>query len=110
MSAAVVSLVGLVKCFGKIRALDRATVEVPPGPVGLLGPNGAGKTTLIKVLLGLLVPDGGRASVLERDPRTHAGRLAIRRAVGYMPEGDCLLPGMTGVELVAALGRITGLS
>jgi len=110
MSAAVVTLFELEKRFGKVRALAGATTEIPHGPVGLLGPNGAGKTTLIKVLLGLLVPDQGRVSVLGHNPRHHTGRLAIRRAIGYMPEGDCLLPGMTGVELVAALGRITGLS
>jgi ABC-2 type transport system ATP-binding protein len=106
----VIQLRGLVKTYGAVRALDGVSVEVPSGAVGLLGPNGAGKTTLIKLLLGLLVPTRGEARIGGLDPVGRRSRLAIRRVVGYMPEGDCLLPGMSGVELVSTLGRITGLS
>ena len=89
----VVELHGLRKSYGTVRALDGLTLALPPGPVGLLGPNGAGKTTLIKLLLGLLEPDGGRGA--HRRPRPDDAareRLALRRAVGYMPESDCLIP------------------
>ncbi len=105
-----ISIRGLVKSYGRVQALRGVTVEVPPGPVGLLGPNGAGKTTMIKLLLGLLVPTKGEASIAGYSPVKRRDRLAVRTKVGYMPEGDCLLPGMSGVELVATLGRLTGLS
>jgi ABC-2 type transport system ATP-binding protein len=105
----VIQLIELEKHFGKVRALQGLTLEVQPGPIGLLGPNGAGKTTLLKLLLGLLRPDHGSARIAGYDPGRRADRLALRRTVGYMPESDCLIPGMTAVELVATLGRITGL-
>jgi ABC-2 type transport system ATP-binding protein len=110
MSPPVIDIQGLEKRYGSVRALDGLTLAVPPGPVGLLGPNGAGKTTLLKLLLGLLTPDAGHATIAGHDPLGRASRLALRRAVGYMPEGDCLIPGMSAVELVSMLGRITGLS
>ncbi len=100
----------LSKSYGSVRALDRLTLTIEGGAVGLLGPNGAGKTTLIKLLLGLLVPDSGTASIAGSDPRTAAGRLALRRSVGYMPESDCLIPGMSAIELVATLGELSGLT
>lgn len=106
----VIDIQSLEKRYGSVRALDGLTLAVPPGPVGLLGPNGAGKTTLLKLLLGLLKPDAGQATIAGHDPKGRASRLALRRAVGYMPEGDCLIPGMSAVELVSMLGRITGLS
>ena len=105
----IITIRGLEKRFGKVRALSGVTLDVPPGSVGLLGPNGAGKTTMIKLLLGLLVPDAGDASIAGHSPRRRSQRIAVRKVVGYMPEGDCLLPEMSGVELVATLGRITGL-
>lgn len=108
--APVLSIEGLEKSYGKVRALRGLTLELAPGPTGLLGPNGAGKTTLIKLLLGLLRPDSGRASIAGCDPTTVAGRLALRRSVGYMPESDCLIPGLSGLDIVATLGRLTGLS
>ncbi len=101
---------GLRKRYGSVLALDGLTLELPGGAVGLLGPNGAGKTTLIKLLLGLLDPDGGTATILGLDPADRRQRLELRARVGYMPEGDCLLPGMNAVELLTALARITGLS
>ena len=110
MQAPVIELERLVKSYGAERALNELSVAIPPGTVGLLGPNGAGKTTLIKVLLGLLPIDGGRARIGAFDPSRRRERMQLRRSVGYMPEGDCLLPRMTAVELVTTLGRITGLS
>ena len=109
MTESVISLSGLSKRYGRVRALEDVRVEVPPGPVGLLGPNGAGKTTMLKLLLGLLEPSAGSARIAGHSPATRKGRLAMRKVVGYMPEGDCLLPDMSGVELVATLARITGL-
>ncbi|HEV8111317.1 MAG TPA: ABC transporter ATP-binding protein [Planctomycetota bacterium] len=106
----IVEIRGLEKRYGPVRALAGLTLALSPGPTGLLGPNGAGKTTLIKLLLGLLRPDAGEARVAGCDPTTARGRLALRRSVGYMPENDCLLPGLTGLETVATLGRLTGLS
>jgi ABC-2 type transport system ATP-binding protein len=106
----VIEIHELSKSYGSVRALDRLTLRIEGGAVGLLGPNGAGKTTLIKLLLGLLVPDSGSASIAGADPRSGAGRLELRRSVGYMPESDCLIPGMSAVELVATLGELSGLS
>jgi ABC-2 type transport system ATP-binding protein len=110
MTVPVIEIEGLEKSYGKVRALDRLTLSVPSGPVGLLAQNGAGKTTLLKLLLGLLEPNAGRAVVAGHDPTARASRLALRRVVGYMPEGDCLIPGMSAVEIVGTLGRLSGLS
>ena len=106
----IISIESLEKRFGDVRALDGVDLEIPQGAVGLLGPNGAGKTTMIKLLLGLLTPTQGHADIAGYRPTRRSERLAVRRVVGYMPEGDCLLPDMGGVELVSTLGRITGLS
>jgi ABC-2 type transport system ATP-binding protein len=110
MPEAIIVLAGLEKRYGSIPALRGLTLELPPGPVGLLGPNGAGKSTLIKLLLGQLEPSGGKARIAGFDPTVRSERLALRRRVGYMPESDCLIPRMNGVEIVTALGRLTGLS
>ncbi len=109
-AAPVIEIHELSKSYGSVRALDKLSLRLEGGAVGLLGPNGSGKTTLIKLLLGLLLPDSGRASIAGSDPRTPAGRLALRRSVGYMPESDCLIPGMSGIELVATLGELSGLA
>lgn len=106
----IVRLQGLHKSFGSVHALRGLDMELPPGPVGLLGPNGAGKTTLIGLLLGLLEPTKGTAMVAGLQPTNRAARIEIRKRVGYMPESDCLLPGMTAVEIVSALAKLTGLN
>jgi ABC-2 type transport system ATP-binding protein len=98
----------LVVRYGRITALDHFSVEVPKGIVGLLGPNGAGKSTFIKVVLGLLDPQSGKVTVSGLD--SSRDRLTIRDQVGYMPEHDCLIESMTGVELVSYMGRIAGMS
>jgi ABC-2 type transport system ATP-binding protein len=97
----------VTKTFGRVRALSDLTVEMPPGVVGLVGANGAGKSTLIKILLGLLPPTSGEARVLGMDTATQG--LAIRQAVGYMPESDCLPPDVSATELVVHLARMSGL-
>ena len=75
---------------GGVTALDDLTVELQPGIIGLVGANGAGKSTLLRILLGLLPPTSGDATVLDYDVRTQGSML--RRHVGYMPESDCLPP------------------
>jgi ABC-2 type transport system ATP-binding protein len=110
MSEPIIVLDGLEKRYGSIRALEGLTLALPPGPIGLLGPNGAGKSTLIKLLLGQLEPSGGKARIAGFDPTQRAERLGLRRKVGYMPESDCLIPRMNGVEIVTALGRLTGMT
>jgi len=110
MSEPIIQLDGLEKSYGALRALDGLSLDLPEGPIGLLGPNGAGKSTLIKLLLGQLEPSAGRARIAGFDPTRRAERLALRRRVGYMPESDCLIPDMNGVELVRGLGRLTGMT
>ncbi|HEY3034088.1 MAG TPA: ATP-binding cassette domain-containing protein, partial [Streptosporangiaceae bacterium] len=90
-----------------VTALDGLTTVFAPGITGLIGANGAGKSTLIKILLGVVPPTSGRASVLGRDTAVSAER--IRTLTGYMPEHDCLPPDVTGTEFVTHLGRMSGL-
>ena len=104
---AVIRLDNLTKSFGAHRALDGLTVSFPGGAMGLLGPNGAGKTTLLKTLLGLLEADLGTAEVLGLDATRNP--LLLRRRIGYMPESDCYIPGLTGVRFVAYTARLTGM-
>jgi len=99
---------GLTKRYGTtVMALDELTVSVEPGITGLIGANGAGKSTLIKILLGLLEPTEGKASVLGHDCVSDG--FAIRTLTGYMPEHDCLPPDVTATEFVTHLGRMSGL-
>lgn len=100
-----IQLEEITKDFGRLRALDCVSLTVAPGVTGLLGPNGAGKSTLIKLLLGLLESTSGRGRVLDFE----IGRQAreIRARVGYMPEDDCYLPGLTGVESVQLSAQLS---
>jgi ABC-2 type transport system ATP-binding protein len=98
----------VVMRYGSIIALDHFSIDVPTGVVGLLGPNGAGKSTFIKTVLGLVEPQNGEITVAGLDSRKDM--LMIRDRVGYMPEYDCLVEGMTGIELVSYFGMISGMS
>ncbi len=104
----VAEIQGLTVRYGRFTALESFTAVVPGGCVGLLGPNGAGKSTFIRTLLGFVQPAAGRGTVLGHE----VGRddLAIRRAVGYMPEQDCHIPGLSAVQYVALAGELGGLS
>ncbi|WP_397570929.1 ABC transporter ATP-binding protein [Schlesneria sp. T3-172] len=76
---------GLTKCYGSFTALDGLTLTVAPGQIlGLIGPNGAGKTTTIKILVGLIKPTSGSASIAGVDCLRDARE--IKRLVGYMPD------------------------
>ena len=92
---------------GDVTALDGLTVRFAPGVTGLIGANGAGKSTLIKILLGLLEPTRGAATVLGLDCVKDGMR--IRQLVGYMPEHDCLPPDVAASEFVTHMGRMSGL-
>lgn len=102
-----IELENVTKTYGTIAALRGLSVTLPEGAIGLLGPNGAGKTTMIRTLLGLIAIDSGGGRVLGMDIRIH--RLAIRQAVGFVPEDECLFPGMTGVASVAYAGELVGM-
>jgi ABC-2 type transport system ATP-binding protein len=93
--------------YGLVRALDGVTGHFPAGATGLLGPNGAGKTTLLKTLLGFLRPEGGQLLAFGLDPAVDP--LGVRRRVGYMPEVDCHVPGMSAAAFVAFAGELSGM-
>src|SRR5215217_6801969 len=78
-SEAAISVHGLVKSFGDVRALDGVELEAAPGTVlGVLGPNGAGKTTTVRILSTLLSPDAGTARVAGLDVVREAAQLRSR--------------------------------
>ena len=107
MAEALVEFRDLRVSYGPVLALAGVSGAFPPGPTGLLGPNGAGKTTLLKTLLGFLRPDGGELQAFGLDPRRKP--LEVRQRIGYMPEGDCHVGGMTAFEFVAYAGELSGL-
>ncbi len=104
--AAVVELERIDKWYGRVAALRSVSMRLMHGVTGLLGPNGAGKTTLIKVLLGLVRITRGEGAVLGFDLRREARR--IRQHVGFMPEDDCYIAGLSGVEMVQFAARLAG--
>jgi ABC-2 type transport system ATP-binding protein len=100
---------GLVKNFGKTKALAGFDLTVPAGTVyGLLGPNGAGKTTAVRVFATLLRPDGGRARVLGRDVADEAAE--VRRQIGLTGQYAALdeyLSGRANLIMIGQLSRLT---
>ena len=117
--------------YGAHPALRDVSLHLEPGRIGLLGPNGAGKSTLLKILLGLLAPSWGSGRVLGHDlaraentsgrlrfphrlfrsviPEITANGSDLRRAIGYMPEADAVIPGLRGAEFVALAGELYGM-
>jgi ABC-2 type transport system ATP-binding protein len=90
----------LTKAFGRHRALDGLNLSARSGVTALLGPNGAGKTTLLRVLATVLAPDSGSLRVLGADPFEPAGRLRIRRQLGYLPQDAGFHRSFTAFEAV----------
>ena len=103
----VVSLDAVSVKYGRNWALRDVSAIFHPGAIGLLGPNGAGKSTMIKSLLGFIKPDQGTMRVLGLDVATSP--LEIRARIGYMPENDAHIPGMTAVAFVGYCGELAGL-
>jgi ABC-2 type transport system ATP-binding protein len=98
----------LTKRYGShVTALDDLTLEVEPGIIGLVGANGAGKSTFLKILLGLVAPTSGSATVLDMDVIRQG--TDIRQFVGYLPEHDCLPTDVSATEFVSHMGRMAGL-
>ncbi|MEU2285883.1 ABC transporter ATP-binding protein [Streptomyces sp. NPDC013178] len=96
--------------YGGTHALDGVSLRLTGGVTGLLGPNGAGKTTLLRVLATAVPPDRGEFTVLGHDPGTAAGRLAVRRGLGYLPQTPGFHPDFTAfdfVDYVAILKELT---
>ncbi len=105
MPDSVIEARGLVKYFGTYRAVNGVGFAVERGSIyGVLGPNGAGKTTTIRMLLGIIEPDGGSRTVLgAAHPRDAAYR------IGYLPEERGLYPAMKAREAIAFMGALRGL-
>ena len=98
---------GIVKRYGRRTVLDHVSLTVQPGITGLVGPNGAGKSTLVKSILGLVRLAEGSVSVFGLDPRREPHR--VRRNVGVVPEDECAVPGLSGVEMVRYAARLSGI-
>ena len=103
----IIELDGLSVRFGKLEALKNLTGSFSGRAIGLLGPNGAGKTTLIHTLLGFYTPASGSARLFGRDIR-HQDK-ETRSLVGYMPERDSFIAGMSAVRFVRMMGELSGL-
>ncbi|MGQ3230471.1 MAG: ABC transporter ATP-binding protein, partial [Blastomonas fulva] len=105
MTANAIEARGLVKIFGRQRAVDGVDLTVPAGSIfGILGPNGAGKTTTLRMLLGIVDPDEGTRTLLGTD---HP--LDVAKRVGYLPEERGLYPSMKAYDAIAFMGALRGL-
>jgi ABC-2 type transport system ATP-binding protein len=103
-------ITGLGKTYrGGARALDGVDLTVPTGMFGLLGANGAGKTTLMRILAGLLRPSTGRVTVGDHDLDTAAGRVAVKRVLGYLPQDLGVYPDLTAREFLDYVALLKGL-
>jgi ABC-2 type transport system ATP-binding protein len=102
-----ISISGLVKSFGDVRALDGVDLEAAPGTVlGVLGPNGAGKTTTVRILATLLAPDAGSARVAGLDVVADAALL--RGRIGLAGQYAAVDDNLTGLENLVMVGRLYG--
>lgn len=103
----VIDLDGLGVRFGRHQVLDDLRGAFSGRAIGLLGPNGAGKTTLLNTLLGFYRPSAGTARLFGMDIQAQGRQL--RRRIGYMPERDAFIAGISGVRFVRLMGELSGL-
>lgn len=105
--AEMIAIRGLSKSFGSIRAVDNVSFAVARGEVlGFLGPNGAGKSTTMKMITGFLTPTSGTAIVCGHDVLKEP--VAVKRCIGYLPEGAPAYPDMTPAAFLDFIARIRG--
>src|SRR5947199_8336427 len=107
MQTPVIALQGFGVQLGKRWVLEGLDATLKGRAIGLLGPNGAGKTTLLHTLLGFHPPSAGTARIFGRDIKTQARE--IRSLMGYMPENDSFIAGMSGVRFVRMMAELSGL-
>ncbi len=99
-----VRLTGVRKSFGAHTAVDDLDLEIEPGTIyGLLGPNGSGKTTTIRMMMGILLPDGGKVELFGGAPD-----FARRSRVGYLPEERGVYEKMKVLDQLVFFGEIRG--
>ena len=107
MMATIIALNNLTKTYGRHRGIAGISCEIPEGEVfGFLGPNGAGKTTTMRILMGLLKPAAGYATIAGLNCWTQS--TAVKRLIGYLPGEYAFDPGMTGAQIIAYLGHLRG--
>jgi ABC-2 type transport system ATP-binding protein len=95
-----VQIAGATRRFGRTVAVDGVDLDLGAGVFGLLGPNGAGKTTLLRMLATVTAPSAGLIRLLGHDPGERAGRRALRRRLGYLPQNLGYYPNFTVFEFV----------
>ena len=106
-----IELTNLTKTYrGKVQALRGVSLNIGPGMFGLVGPNGAGKTTLMRILAGLVRPTAGSARVLGHDVTRQAGKMAVKTALGYLPQELGLYPDLTAREFLDYIAALKGLT
>ena len=103
----VIDITGLTKQYAGNFALKDVDIVVPIGVTGLLGPNGSGKSTFIKAVLGLVKVDTGSGTVLGQPWPKNVK--SIRDQIGYLPEEDCYILGLQGIESVQMMASLSGL-
>src|SRR5260370_21862019 len=97
----------LTKSYGRIRGIINVTFAIQEGEVfGFLGPNGAGKTTTMRVLMGLLRPSGGSATIGGLDCWKQS--TAVKKLVGYLPGEFSFDPSLRGAQIIEYLGHLRG--
>jgi ABC-2 type transport system ATP-binding protein len=105
-----IEISGLTKQYrGGVAALDGLDLVVPTGMFGLLGANGAGKTTLMRILAGIVRPSAGRVTVGAHDLATAAGRTAVQRDLGYLPQDLGVYPDLTARQFLDYVALLKGM-
>jgi len=107
-SPPLIEISGLTKRYGDFMAVDNLSLNVAPGELfALLGPNGAGKTTTIRMLMGILQPTSGAASINGLD--CFRDRVGVMRLVGYLPDEPVFYDYLRGSEILRFVGEMHGL-